>query len=68
MTPQRHRELMDNPMLKLTAEEKQRWHFCWDWDGLLIEADSPEFSCCTCAQGRAIRDASPSSARKEQQG
>lgn len=33
-------ELMESDTLKLTEEELALgWHFCWDWDGLLISPD-----------------------------
>lgn len=34
----------------LTLEEKSKgWHFCNDWDGLLINAgDEKEGGCCYC--------------------
>ena len=26
-----------------------KWrHYCWNWDMLLIDEDSPEFESCTC--------------------
>ena len=34
---------------KLTeAEIEEGWHFCPDWDGLLIGPKTPEFDNCTC--------------------
>ena len=39
-----------------TDEERLEWHFCSDWDGLLIHKDDPEFSCCTCSHGKEIKD------------
>lgn len=24
------------------------WHYCSDWDGLLIGPGMPEMACCTC--------------------
>jgi hypothetical protein len=39
----------------LTEAEQKEWHFCWDWDGMLIHKDDPEFECCVCAGGDAIR-------------
>jgi len=29
-------------------EHAQGYHFCWDWDGLFIGPDAPEFKSCTC--------------------
>jgi len=45
----------DYDKIKLTEEEQREWHFCWDWDGLLIHKDHPEFECCVCAGGDRIR-------------
>jgi hypothetical protein len=34
----------------LTSEEmKQGWHYCPDWDFLLIHPDNAEGESCTCA-------------------
>jgi len=34
---------------KLTdAERKEGWHYCCEWDGLLINKSWPEAECCTC--------------------
>lgn len=49
MTPERHRELEGNLQLRLTPEEvAEGWHFCVEWDGMLIHKDWPEAECCTC--------------------
>lgn len=33
----------------LTPEEVEAgWHFCPDWDGMLIHPNSPEGACCLC--------------------
>lgn len=49
MTKQRYHELMSNFELELTQEEvDEGWHFCNDWDGLLICKDWPESECCYC--------------------
>ena len=35
---------------KLTPEERaEGWHFCHDWDGMLVGPGMPEMECCTCA-------------------
>lgn len=50
--------LMDSegPCVKLNEEElKQGWHFCDEWDGLLIHPDSPEFAVCTCPHMETFR-------------
>lgn len=51
MTPERSRELNSATSGKLTADEmRQGWHFCWDWDGLLVNVNDRdgEGACCTC--------------------
>lgn len=49
----RYEELMRDPKLKLTPADHEAsngfLHFCDEWDGLLIDKDDPEFSCCSCA-------------------
>jgi hypothetical protein len=30
------------------AEVKEGWHFCPEWDFLLIHPDDPEAECCDC--------------------
>ena len=49
MTPERYKALMNNDSLKLTLDErKEHWHFCYDWDGLLIGPGMMEMECCYC--------------------
>lgn len=37
MTDQRYNELMEDMDKNLTNEEiEEGWHFCWEWDGLLV--------------------------------
>jgi hypothetical protein len=51
MTSKRHKELMANQDLCLTPEEiAEGWHFCWDWDGLLIHKDDREAEICSCQE------------------
>ncbi len=57
MEPDRYKMFMDkwielnNITGGLTeAEIKQGWHFCPDWDFLLISPDSKEGECCTCTK------------------
>ena len=41
--------LMDNDDLPLTQEEKDAgWHFCGNWDGLLVGPGTMEWDGCTC--------------------
>lgn len=46
----RWRELMDDESKHLTPEEREKgWHFCNEFDGLLVgPAEDPEWECCTC--------------------
>jgi hypothetical protein len=52
--------IKDYDKITLTDEEQLEWHFCWDWDGLLIHKSSPEFECCSCRGGDHIRNATDS--------
>lgn len=51
MSDERWIELMNDPTAKskLTKEEMDEgWHFCFDWDGLLVGPDMSELEACTC--------------------
>lgn len=49
MTKERYKDLMADGESKLTdAEIAQGWHFCWDWDGLLICPSDQEAEACNC--------------------
>ena len=53
MTKERWNYLMQpfdgNEDVMLTAEElNEGWHWCEEWDGLLIHVDDDEFVSCTC--------------------
>lgn len=49
MSKERWRSLMSDTGTELTPEELRRgWHFCPEWDGLLIHPDMPESKACTC--------------------
>lgn len=55
MTRERYKELMDDAMSQndvdsnLTQEEmKQGYHFCYEWDGLLVGPDDDEMTVCSC--------------------
>lgn len=46
MTSERYDELLNNLELSLTAEEIQEgWHFCNEFDGLLVKGDPKEPIC-----------------------
>jgi len=41
--------LMADDDKELTAEEiKEGYHFCYDWDGLLVGPDMKEMETCRC--------------------
>jgi hypothetical protein len=49
MTKERWIQLNKNPELQLTEEEiEEGWHFCYNWDGLLVGPEMEEMDCCTC--------------------
>ena len=49
MTHERWKQLMEDQSLSLTpGEADEGWHFCHDWDGLLIHDTDPEAEACTC--------------------
>lgn len=49
MTDERWKELM-RAEDDLTEEEIQEgWHFCWEWDGLLVGPGMDEMDSCLCA-------------------
>lgn len=46
MTNERYNELMTNDKLSLTKEEVAiGWHFCNEFDGLLVKGDPNEIYC-----------------------
>jgi hypothetical protein len=54
MTKERWLELMqpfaENDGINLTQEEIEAgYHWCEEWDGLLIHVDDDEFDCCGCS-------------------
>jgi hypothetical protein len=56
MTWKRYQDLMDNDRLDLTPDEiKIGWHFCPEWDSLLIGPGMPEMGACTCFDGHMKR-------------
>ena len=48
MSDTRWRELMREETELTDDEIEEGWHFCWDWDGLLIHPDMPESQSCNC--------------------
>jgi hypothetical protein len=46
MTDERYRELSENLKSHLTLEElDEGWHFCYEFDGLLVKGDPKEEIC-----------------------
>ena len=42
----------------LTEKEvKDGWHFCCEWDGMLIHSSHPEAECCYCLREVGLNDA-----------
>ena len=49
MTSQRYRELSSSDKHDLTPEEvADGWHFCSEWDFMLIHKSDPEYQACLC--------------------
>lgn len=59
MTQDRYCRLMESSALELTPEElAEGWHFCWDWDGLLVSPSMPmEWKHCHCLKDKERFDA-----------
>lgn len=53
MTPQRYEKLMSRQARLTKAEVKEGWHYCPEWDGLLIHPSDPEADFCTALQAEA---------------
>lgn len=52
MTDERYRQLMESDTIPLSQEEVDaHWHFCPEWDGLLISPSMMEFEFCLCFDG-----------------
>lgn len=48
MTPKRYNKL-NKDGVGLTEEElKQGWHWCWEWDLMLVGPGMAELNCCDC--------------------
>lgn len=49
MTDERWKELMENDDVPLTDKEMvEGWHFCPEWDGLLVGPGMDEMDVCLC--------------------
>ena len=54
------------PCAHLSEDEmKQGWHFCGDWDYLLVHPDSPEFRHCRCVHMNKFRTEERTKAQEE---
>ena len=53
MTSERYKELMDTDRpIQLTDDEIEAgWHFCYEFDGLLVGPGMQELQVCTCLDG-----------------
>lgn len=55
MTDERWRELMNSQTAPLTSEEiAEGWHWCWDWDGLLVGPGMGELEACHCEDRKDV--------------
>lgn len=51
MTPERIKELFNSPDAVITEEEwLQGWHWCDDFDGMLVGPRRAESEFCTCSK------------------
>lgn len=50
MTEVRYFQLEQDTSLNLTEEEvAEGWHWCIDWDGMLVGPGMIEMECCGCS-------------------
>ena len=57
MTPERRKELDSSPDACLTDEElAEGYHFCCEWDYLMVGPNDGEADCCCCYGGKNFRD------------
>ena len=58
MSLERYKCLMKGtgPCIRLSENEmKEGWHFCSEWDDLLIHPDSAEFQFCSCSHMKKFK-------------
>lgn len=48
MTEERYNHLMASEVSLTTAETEAGWHFCYEWDGLLVGPGMGELAPCRC--------------------
>lgn len=59
MDPERYDFLQNGtgPCVRLTEEEmNEGWHWCLDWDDLLVHPKDIEFECCNCSHMEKFRN------------
>lgn len=64
MTEKQWRDLQNDPQGTISQEDLARgWHWCWEWDGLLVGPSMPEWgddkTQCRCGNhldGKDLRD------------
>ena len=55
MSEKRYIELMGNKDIILTLDEvEDGWHFCKEWDFLLIHPLDPEYEVCICLKSGGV--------------
>lgn len=53
MTDERYHHLNDVEGARLTEEEARAgWHWCREWDFLLVGPEMPELQSCSCPEGK----------------
>lgn len=57
MTPERIAELERDGKGLTPAEIAAGWHFCWDWDQMLVGPATPEWSGCQCGRREHVERA-----------
>lgn len=60
MTDERYKEIMESPASMTDEEWNTGWHFCVEWDGLLVGPGMTEADCCGC-QGPPVPPIGPDS-------
>ena len=70
MTTERYNQLMNIQNLQeepemTDDEKKQGWHYCWEFDGLLVGPEmKSEWQCCTCHEDKSIYEGNSDMPRK----
>lgn len=48
MTDERWTTAMASQLRLTLFEMRNGWHYCWEWDGMLVGPGMMEYSCCMC--------------------